>query len=101
MVFVSSVTSAVWANARPSRVAPVPSVILVSAMMLPANEFPTSSDAVLGTYHHTLQALPPPVNTTFAVEPVVVSELAALKIQTSVGPPFRVSVPVSKNASEQ
>src|SRR5690349_5270942 len=93
MWLVSSVTAPVCASDRPSRLAPVPRLMLVSARMFPRKLVPDPIVAELPTCHHTLHAEPPLVTTTDAPTPgVVLSPLARRKIQTAAGspPPSRV-----------
>ena len=68
MELLISVTLPVNARARPSRLAPFPNVILVPAMIVPANEPPVMV-APLVTCQNTLQAEAPLVRLT---EPLVV-----------------------------
>lgn len=96
MMLVSIDTSPAYARARPFKIAPVARLMLVAARTLPVNSVSVPRVAVLTTRHHTLHWSPP---TTLAVSPVVIRELADLKIQTPV--PLRVSVPVSVKASAQ
>ena len=56
MVFVSIVTSPVWASTRPWTIAPVSRVMDVSAMIVPMKLAPVPSDAELVTTQKTLHA---------------------------------------------
>jgi hypothetical protein len=67
-VLVSIVTAPVWANARPhSSVAPVSSVMLVSARIFPSNDVVVSRVAELPTFQYT--PAPAPVLITLTAEP--------------------------------
>jgi hypothetical protein len=90
MTLVSRVTSPFLARARPSIVAPVFTKIEVSARIVPLKAVPVSIVAELPTCQKMLQDCAPPVRTTLLPEPVM-SEDPAWKIQTSLGPPERVS----------
>ena len=59
IVFVSSVTAPLRASTRPSTVAPVVSVMLVSARIVPRKLEPVPSVAELPTCQKTLQACAP------------------------------------------
>jgi len=61
MVFLSSVTAPFCARARPSKLAPVPRLMSVSARILPMNVAPEPIVAELATFHHTLQDEPIPL----------------------------------------
>ena len=95
MVFESNVTAAVYAKARPFKVAPVAIVIDVDARMFPINEVYVPRVAELTTLHHTLHGSPP----TILAVPEVTSVAADLKIQTP--DPLKVSVPDNAKASAQ
>jgi hypothetical protein len=95
-VLESSVTAPFRAKARPVTVAPVVSVMLVSATIFPAKEVVVPSVAELPTCQWTLHAEPLLVMTT--LEPLaVVSVVPIWKTQTALGspPPFSVRAPVS------
>jgi hypothetical protein len=94
MPAVSRFTAPFRASALPAIVAPVFMVIVVSAITFPTIALPVPSVAELPTTQNTLQLEPPPVKTTRELA-AVVSVLPIWKIQTSVGPPLRVSVPVN------
>ena len=64
MVSESSVTAAVRANARPSTVTPVVTVIDANAMMVPDNTEYVPRVAELPTCQNTFDAFVPPANTT-------------------------------------
>jgi hypothetical protein len=69
--FASIVTAPLSASARPETVAPVPSVMLAVAIMLPENEVAVPRVTELPTIQKTLQALPPLMTATEAPEAVV------------------------------
>jgi hypothetical protein len=94
--FVSSVTAPLRARARPgSTVAPVFSVTLVSARMLPTNAVSVPSVAELPTCQNTLH-VGPLINTTDELL-AVVSVLAIWKMNSAAGLPsvLRVRTPVN------
>ena len=64
MLFVSIVTAPVRAIARPIRLAPVLSVLLASARILPTNAVPVPSVAELPTCQNTLHSEAPLIMTT-------------------------------------
>ena len=96
MVLWSIVTAPVFAKALPqSIVAPVSSVMLVPARIVPANDEVVPRVAEMGISHNTWA--PGTVPSTLTVEPdAVVSEDPNWKIQESVAEPvpWRVSDPV-------
>jgi len=94
-VLLSNVTAPFCAKARPSKLAPVSMLMDADASILPINDVLVPSVAELPTRHHTLQGFPP---TTLAL-PVVVRELADLKIQTPA--PLSVSAPDNAKESAQ
>src|SRR5687767_2987717 len=94
-VLPSSVTAAFRASRRPLVPAPVVTVMLCKARMLPANAVPVPSVAELPTCQNTLQELPPLI--TFTREALaVVKVLPIWKMKTASGLPCAssVSVPV-------
>jgi hypothetical protein len=95
-VFESSVTAPFSASALPATVAPVFSVMLWSARMLPTKVVSVPSVAELPTWKYTLHGEAPLINTTD--EPLaVVSVLPIWNMKTALGSPSAssVSVPVS------
>jgi hypothetical protein len=98
MALESKVTAPVFANARPSRLAPVCRLTDVDARIFPMNAVYVPIVAELTSRHHTLHALPPVTDEWDDVVRVA----ADLKIQTSLSPPpRRIRVPLSSNASAQ
>ncbi len=89
------VTAPVCANARPLRLAPLFSVIDVSARTFPMKVVAVSRVAELPTLHHTLQGSPP---VTLELGEVMTVD-ADLKIQTPT--PERVKLPLSAKAVAQ
>ena len=96
IVFVSSVTAPFRASTRPSTVAPVVTVMLVSARIVPRKLEPVPSVAELPTCQKTLQAWAPLIRFTWLADAVVSVE-PAWKTKTAFGSPpaLSVSVPVS------
>ncbi len=94
--FVSSVTAALRASARPSSVAPVVIVIAVSARMFPTKLEDVPIVAELPTCQKTLHAWADPISSTRLAEAVSRVE-PAWKMKTAFGspPPSRVRVPLS------
>jgi hypothetical protein len=95
IVFVSSVTAPLRARTRPSTVAPVVSVMLCSARMVPRKLDPVPSVAELPTCQKTLQACAPFVKLT-TLPDAVVSVEPAWNTNTALAlpPPSSVSAPV-------
>ena len=96
IVLVSSVTAPFRASTRPSTVAPVVTVMLVRAMIVPRKLDPVPSVAELVTCQKTLQDWAPLIRFTWLPD-AVVSEEPAWKTKTAFGSPaaFSVSTPVS------
>ena len=96
MLLVSSVTAPFRASARPMMFAPVFSVMLVSARMLPTNDVVVPSVAELPTCQNTLHGLPPLMRITDELL-AVVSVLPILKMKMASAFPCALSVsgPVS------
>jgi len=93
------VTEPFLARARPVKVPPF-SVMLVSAIILPAKSLPVCMVAEDPTCQNTLQGEAPPAKATLA--PVaVVRVLPIWKIHTSVALPVSVRVPVSSADDEK
>ena len=92
-----SVTAPLRAKALPQlMLAPVISVMLVSATMSPTNIVSAPSVAELPTRQNTLVPSPPPITLTLELLPVV-RALPMLNTNTAFGFPkaFRVRAPVS------
>src|SRR5512135_1967854 len=85
-VLVSSVTAPFRARARPPTLAPVFSVMLVRARMLPLNAVPVPSVAELPTCQNALQFEPPLLKVTTELL-AVVSVLPIWKTKTALGSP--------------
>jgi len=94
MALLSIVTAPFRASALPERLAPVPKLTLVSAMMFPLKAVPDPSVAELPTCQYTLRARLPPVMTTEELL-AVFRELTILKMNTELASPVSVSVPVN------
>src|SRR4051794_14799396 len=95
-LFVSSVTAPFRASVRPESVAPVFSVMLVSARMLPAKTVFVPSVAELPTCQKMLQLVAPLISATFEML-AVVKVLPILNRNCAAELPcaLSVSVPVS------
>ena len=86
MVLASRVTAPVRAKSRPSTVAPVVTVIEAEARMFPLNTEPVPRVAELPTCHTTLDALAPPLKTTW--RPTVVVRVEPIwKMKTAFASP--------------
>jgi hypothetical protein len=94
MALSSIVTAPFRARALPDRLAPVPRLTLVSAMMFPLKAVPVPSVAELPTCQYTFRAWLPPVITTDELL-AVFRELAILKMNTELALPESVSLPVN------
>ncbi len=96
MWFVCSVTSPFRASALPDTLAPVASVIVVRARILPAKTVPVPIGAELPTRQNTLQSTPPLITSTTELL-AVVSVLTVLKMKTALALPSasNVNSPVS------
>jgi len=95
-MLVSKVTAALRASARPFRVAPLVTVMEVSARMLPLKVELVPRVAELPTCQKTLFLLAPPARTTELLLAVVRDE-PIWKIQTALALPVRVRVPLIAN----
>src|SRR4029078_8497807 len=102
ILFVSRVTAPLRASARPTRLAPVVMVMLVSARMLPTSEVEVPTVADEPTCQNTLHGDPLPLMITDELE-AVVSVLPILKIHIAAALPwpFSVRVPVSWAGEEE
>lgn len=98
-LLLSSETKPFRAKALPFKLAPVFSVMLVSAKMFPAIVVVVSITAELVTCHHTPPQAEAPLSRTTDEPGAVVSELAILKMYSPA--PVRVSVPVKFPAPMQ
>ncbi len=96
IVLVSRVTAPLRASTRPETVAPVFTVIEVSASTLPTRCEPASSVAELPTCQKTLQAWALFVSVT-VLDEAIFSVEPAWNTKTAFGspPPSRVRLPVS------
>lgn len=96
-------TAPFLASARPFRMPgrlPAPSsVMLVNAIIVPAKLLPVCMVAEEPTCQNTLQG-DTPFKTTLELVPVI-RVLAIWKINTSLGPPFSVRVPVNPADDEK
>lgn len=100
MLLVSSVTAPLRANARPDTPAPVFSVMLVSARILPLNAVVVPIVALDPICQYTLHGEPPLMITTD--EPLaVVSALPILKTKTASALPCALSVSAPVNCAEE
>ena len=80
MVLESMVTAAIRANARPSKVAPVVSVMDWSAMMVPENTEVVPIVAEVPTCQKMLKAWAPPARMTWRPEVVVSVEAICMVV---------------------
>ena len=95
----SRVTAPVRARSLPDAFAPVISVMLASARMLPANDVVLPSVAEEPTYQNTLQPEPPLIMFTLDAL-AVVSVLPIWKMNTALGLPWALSVSAPVNCAD-
>jgi hypothetical protein len=93
ILLLSRVTAPFLASTRPATVVPVCTATEVSAKMLPVNVVWVPRVAELPTCQNTLHAWAPPIRWTVLPDAVIKVE-PAWKMNTALGPPFRVTVPV-------
>src|SRR5581483_5375157 len=98
-VLESIVTAPFCASARPERLAPVVSVMLVSARMVPTKVVPVPRVAELPTCQKTLQPLPPLMTRTDAFD-AVVSVLPIWKMKAALGSPCASSVSAPESCAD-